>query len=135
MGKRKLRTRDQVNRLNWKRYDRERQEIFPAMFTDMKSLKLKRIDLRREDRNNHEHNEVKEGKHYLFGYSSRWHVAKAERNYHKTGWQFYVGWGNVDLGWLEFLFEIVGDLPSYDDNPLGRVEHDFDEYGEIIREE
>ncbi len=131
--KKKLITRDDANAENMRRSDEMHDVIFPAMFTDLKSLKLKRINVVTGDRNNHKCEEIKEDSFYLVGDNGRWFISKPSR-LNNNGWQFDVGWSHVYLGMVDFLFEIK-NLTGYDGNPLGWVSADFDEYGDRIHDE
>lgn len=131
--KKKLITRDEANAENWRRSDKTHDEIFPSMFTDLKSLKLKRINVVTGDRNNHKSSEVKENSFYLVGDNGKWFISKPSKMI-SGGWQFDVGWSSVYLGMVDFLFEIK-NLPEYEGNPLGYVSADFDEYGDRIYNE
>ena len=112
-------SRDDANRINWKRSDREHNEVFPSMFTDLKSLKLKRISTKTGNRNNDKSKDIKRDANYLVGYSGRWTISQPYGNMEK-GWEFNVGHYTMGLGMIDFLFEIK-NLPEYKDDPLGRV--------------
>ena len=127
MKSKKIITENDANRENWKRHDKEHNVVFPSMLTGLRSLMIKRIDIRTEDRNNHEHTDVKENKFYLVGHAGRWTISKPKRTYHDNGWEFNVGHYYMGLGMIDFLFEIK-NLPEYKENPLGRVEPTDDEY-------
>jgi len=117
----KVISEEQANRENWKRYDLERNVEYPKMLPDLKSLELKRIDLRHKNRNNHESKEIRLGNWYLVGYSGAWKISKAKRNYWDTGWEFFIGSHFIDLRSIDILFEIE-NMPTYTSCPLGRVE-------------
>lgn len=131
--KKKLITRDEANAENWKRHDETHNNIFPSMFTDLKSLTLKRINVVTGDRNKHQSSEINENSFYLVGDNGRWFISKPSKLNH-GGWEFEVGWSRVYLGMVDFLFEIK-NLPEYEGNPLGYVSADFDEYGDRIHDE
>lgn len=130
--KKNLVTTEKANRVNWKRFDKEHNLIFPSMLTELKSLKLRRISTITGYRNNNESNEVDENKYYLVGYNGTWKVSKAYK-YH-GGWEFDIGHYHTGLGMVDFLFEI-SNLEEYENKPLGRLQSDYDEYGDLIREE
>lgn len=133
MKNKKLISRDEANRENWKRSDKEHNEIFPSMLTDLSSLKLKRVNVVTGDRNNHYSSDIKENSFYLVGDNGIWYVSKPSKLFH-GGWSFNTGWSSVPLGMVDFLFEIK-NLANYDPSPLGRVVADFDEYGDLIHDD
>lgn len=129
----KLRTREEANKINWERSDREHNEIFPKMLTDLKSLKLKRIDVVTGDRNNHKSDLLKKGTFYLVGYSGQWTISKALRM-RDGDWEVQTRSYSIGIGMVDFLFEIKS-LSEYESEPLGRVESSYDEFGDLIDDE
>lgn len=125
-------TRDEACTENWKRYDEERNVVYPSMLTNFNSLSLRRIDITGKDRNNHESSDIDKTKYYLIGYSGQWKISKAYRDYWDKGWQFDVGSYRTGLRLLDILFELV-DMPSYESDPLGRVEPEYDEEDDDAR--
>jgi len=119
-------TRDRANRINWKRSDKEHNVVFPSMFRDLKSLKLKRISTFTGDRNNHKTEELKADKLYLVGYDGRWFISRAYASIDES-WYFNLHHYNMGIGMIDFVFET--NLEDYDGEPLGRVSYkDDDEY-------
>jgi len=112
---------DYVIKANNKRMEEEKAVIFPTMFKQLNSLRLKRIDLSKNDFNNHEHKDVIKGRYYLVGARGYWVIAKSDRNYWDKGWTFSTDMMDNELGHIDFLFEI-SNLENYEKAPLGRLE-------------
>lgn len=119
----KKRSDNDISRINFKRSDKEHSEVFPSMFLDMKSLKLKRIPNWNGDRNNHKSNLINAKSYYLVGYNGTWHLCKARKAYQREDWEFDLKYYNIGLSHLDFVFEIVSDITDYDDKPLGRLRY------------
>ncbi len=117
---------DEICSENNCREKQESLECYPLMLQDFSSLSLKRINIARDNCNNHESHDVNDISYYLFGINGVWRISKANRNYWNDGWEFDMGWGKYTLGNIDMLFEIE-NMPSYKSKPLGRLEyHSYD---------
>jgi hypothetical protein len=117
----KYKSDKEINKENLKRWQEE-SNYFSKLLPDLKSLKLKRIDIT-GDRNDSKHPDIDKMKWYLLCDNGCWWLTRPSEQWY--GWVFPIGWSSIQLRHIDILFEI--ELPIIPKNPLGRVPYPEDE--------
>jgi hypothetical protein len=119
--------KDKIDRENLRRWQAE-SDIYAGLELLSSGLELQRIDIT-GDRNNHNHDGIKNNTYYLIAIDGNWYISKASKQI--WGWNFYgAGGGGVSLRNCDFIFEIL-NMPTYEKYPLGREKYpheDEDDY-------